>query len=393
MRGSLPDMTTSRLYRTHVTSRPLAQRFLVQRRWQHTASGSEPKTKSEGGFIHNLNKIVVVGSAGSFLIGVSLAVSFMAYPDDDDLPVWMQKIRYHINKLRYQGLSHTELDVAQNALSELEKLNQGINNLKIIQEKMGNLAQAKALIQADYDNKELKLRNELQKQKNIIRGNQEKYQKDLEALQKSLQSIEQSTPEGVAIAIKNKKALEVILSCIGEQCVNDIHKFLASNVPSVNIVGNSPPHFKTNFATQLADALKSNLNPTVSLLNLEGSDIKTNNGLFVVMQGLKSNNTIKTLKLRNLDIGSNDETRSEIKAIADMLTVNITLEELDLYYTCIEKQDLAILGDALEKNQSLKKINLGGTYIKSISDIGTFVDRINKTRNDNNKITIEHTAS
>lgn len=110
--------------------------------------------------------------------------------------------------------------------------------------------------------------------------------------------------------------------------------------------------------TKLLQRIKQN-DPTLSSLKLKNEDID-DDGAEALCDALKHNTVVTSLNLSGSKIGG---TLVRLRAIANVLAHNSTLENLDLRATERGNAGATILAEGLEKNRGLKSLLLNGNRI------------------------------
>jgi len=145
-----------------------------------------------------------------------------------------------------------------------------------------------------------------------------------------------------------------------------------------------PPTFGRPTIAQIAKQVAENDTKFGEKLDLTGHAscrMKPTDSMRTLAEALKQNTNIKLLVLRNLELAD-----PAMEPIVDLLTVNHTIEEMDLQSNKITSAGAIRLADGLQKNRGLKTLNLldqavkpfGGDCVMRYMDV--FTDNITLTK-------------
>ena len=110
----------------------------------------------------------------------------------------------------------------------------------------------------------------------------------------------------------------------------------------------------------LAEMLQ--VNKSLQILNFKGNTEFGDLGAFYIAEGLKRNNSIKTLYISNCGIKAKGA-----KAIASLLVENKTLQALKINENCLSDVGVLSLAHALMSNASLLELNLANCHMTDAS--------------------------
>lgn len=399
-----------------------------QTRWQHTHASSDQaksenekeeesgktgngyKTRSENpsneksNFEKAFGLILSVAGTGSFATLIGLFMYIWANAPDEK---WTQRIKEIMDVMKNGKLGELDeafkdLKLAQIVLNNMVKLRDSLGgkDFEDIIQKIINGAQEanerkleanekkleaeKIKLKTKYKSEIETLKAEHKKSEAEIKSTQEKrfnekieslkseHTKEMDTQKRSQQYGEEAKSQLSLENGKLKKVINLFQQCQGDQtCFDDLNKFLSEKSM---LEFEKHYHFSPKFMSLLSQALQSNLNDSVTTLKLYGTYIKENDGLKILMNGLKHNTTIKSLNLGWTDIDKHDVT-----VIASMLETNKTIEEIDLYCNkSLDDGDVSRLQEALKGNKTFKRIGLRDTKVspakkKELEDNGITV--------------------